>query len=260
MEANWEYVKKTTLWQYEELLAKLADVLAYPFVQEYYNHSMPQAVEFARRLFPTSNWEAGDYPAELVQTFQRLEAAGIDNWSALLFQVTSREQCSAFVRQHDLGFEPLVDVLHYLLRWGLPFRAATRELLEHGDPQEMAWYAALKQYKLTTNLDLLELGRTPTGRETLANTTGLPENFVTTLVHRADISRLPFVRRKTILPVCGAGYDTLARIASADTSQMEADLDAYFQRTQGKPWADFKSVIVLRGLVAWARALPEVVR
>jgi hypothetical protein len=97
-----------------------------------------------------------------------------------------------------------------------------------------------------------------TGRSSLAKLTRLPLEFVTSLVHRADIARLPFVRRKTLLPVCGAGYDTLAKIAAADVSQMESDLDVYFQRTQGKPWKNYKAVIVLRELVAGAKALPMI--
>ena len=46
--------------------------------------------------------------------------------------------------------------------------------------------------------------------------TGYRSDFVTSLAHRADIARLPYVRRKTILPLCGAGYDTLAKIAAAE--------------------------------------------
>ena len=37
MTVNWDYVKKTTLWPYEDLIKKLQDDLAYPFVQQYYN-------------------------------------------------------------------------------------------------------------------------------------------------------------------------------------------------------------------------------
>ena len=72
-------------------------------------------------------------------------------------------------------------------------------------------------------------------RHALAEYTGLPKDFVTSIAHRAEIVRLPYVRRKTILPVCGAGYDTLAKIATADLAQMKTDVEAYFQRIQGNP-------------------------
>jgi len=67
------------------------------------------------------------------------------------------------------------------------------------------------------------------------------------------------VRRKTIIPVCGAGYDTLKKIAAANLAQMETDLNAYVQRTRSKSWDNFKSVIILRGLVVGARALPVII-
>ena len=70
--------------------------------------------------------------------------------------------------------------------------------------------------------------------------------------------RLPYVRRKTLLPVCGAGYDTLAKIAAADPARMEADMDAYFRGMRGKSWENYQAVIDLKGMVAWARALPVI--
>jgi hypothetical protein len=159
----------------------------------------------------------------------------------------------------DLAFPHLIDVLNCLLRWTLPFATATRELLKHDDPQEMSYYVGLKQHQLTKSYTLLEQGRLPTGRMALIQATNLPESFLIQIIHRADIARLPYVRRKTILPLCGAGYDTLAKIAAADLREMEAAMDTYFQRTQGKSWEAFKSVILLRGLIRGAQALPAIV-
>jgi hypothetical protein len=259
VEPNWDYVKKTTLWQYEELIKKLRAVTAYPVIWQAYNHAMPQAADFAHHMFPDANVEAGEYPAAIILTFARLQAAGISNWGDLLAKVLTRVDCNSFIADTNLNFEELIDVLNYLLRWAFPFQTATRELLEHENLQEMSTYDVLKQHKLMSNYDILEQGYTWAGRSNLAQITGLPPDFVTSLVHRADIARLPYVRRKTILPVCGAGYDTLAKIAAADLAQMEANLEAYFQRTQGKSWKNFKSVIVLKMLVSGARALPVIV-
>jgi hypothetical protein len=259
VEPNWDYVKRTTLWTYEDLVNKLEAVAAFPIIWQAYNHDMAQAVDFAYRLFPDANMKAGGYPAAIICTIQRLQAAGIINWGDLLAKVGTRTQCLSFISEHDLDFEELIDVLNYLLRWGLPFQTASRQLLEHENPQEMSYYRILKEHRLTNNLDILEQGRTLAGRADLSHITGLPLDFLTSLVHRADIARLPYVRRKTILPVCGAGYDTLAKIAAADLGQMETDLEAYFQRRQGKPWKNFKSVIVLKILVQGAQALPVIV-
>jgi hypothetical protein len=76
---------------------------------------------------------------------------------------------------------------------------------------------------------------------------------------RADLARLPFVRGKTVLPLCGAGYDSWAKVAAADLSRMEADLELYF-RSQGKSFSDYKSVILLSGIVRGANFLPPVVQ
>jgi hypothetical protein len=258
MQPSWDYVKKTTLWHYEDLIKKLNVLMVYPVIWQAYNHDMTQAAAFAHRLFPDKNIEAGEFPAQVLASFERLKSAGISDWSSLLSRITSRAECTAFVTEHNLNFIEFIDVLNYLLRWAFPFQTSTRELLEHENPREMAYYGALKEHKLMNSLVILEEGRTMTGRQTLAKLTGLQLEFVNALAHRADIARLPYVRRKTILPVCGAGYDTLAKIANADLARMESDLDTYFRRTQGKPWENYRSVIVLKLLVTCAQALPVI--
>jgi len=258
MQANWDYVKKTTLWHYERLIKKLSLVKTYPVIWQAYNHNMTQAAAFARRLFPDKNIEAGEYPAQILDTIARLESAGISDWDNLLSRVATRDDCMAFVMKNDLEFEKLIDGLNYLLRWAFPFQTASRELLEHADPHEMSCYQVLKRHRLMNSFDILEQGCTVKGRSAIAEHTGLPQDFVTSLTHRADIARLPYVRRKTLLPVCGAGYDTLAKIAAADLAQMESDMETYFQHKEGKSWENYRSVIVLKGLVTGARALPVI--
>jgi hypothetical protein len=255
---HWDEVKKITLWHYEELIKKLNAVLAYPLICQAYDHSMPQAADFARALFPDWNNPGGEYPALMLASFERLEAAGVRCWTDLLSKAADRASFIEFIEEYDLPFDEGVQMLNYLLRWALPFYTAARELLEHEDAQEMTYYVTLKQQRLMCSFDLLERGRTGADRQSLAQQTGLPLEFVISLVHRADIARLPYVRRKTILPMCGAGYDSLPKIASADLTKFEQDMEAYFQRTQGKSFEDYKSVIILRLMVIWAKALPPI--
>ena len=259
MQPNWDYVKKTTLWHYEDLINKLNAVTDYPVIWQAYNHDMPKAAAFAKCLFVGSNIEAGEFPAAVICVIERLNTSGIRDWASLLAKVNNRTDCTIFVTEHNLNFEEFIDVLNYLLRWAFPFQTATRELLDHDSLHEMTYYDALKRHKLMKSFDLLEQGFTVSGRRDLAELAGLPLDFVTTIVHRADIARLPYVRRKTILAVSGAGYDTLAKIATAVLSQIDADMAAYFRHTQGKPWENFKSVIVLKGLITGAQALPVIV-
>lgn len=217
---------------------------------------MPGAIALAKRMFPGNDLTAGEYPADVIRTIERLQTAGIRDWGVLLGQVATRDACVNFVVEHDLIFEEIIDLLNYLLRWAFPFQTASRELLDHENPQEMACYDSLKRHHIMTSFDLLEGGHAHVGRSALAELTGLPLGFITALVHRADIARLPYVRRKTILPLCGAGYDTLAKIAAADMTQMETELDTYFWRIQGKSWENYKSVILPGLLITCAKALP----
>lgn len=244
---------------YEDLIKKVNAVNHYPVIWQAYNHPMPQAADFARRLFPLSNLEAGEYPASILHTIERLHTAGIPNWESLLNKIPDRASCMGFVTEHGLVFYELIDLLNYLLRWAFPFQTASRELLDHDHFQEMKHYEILKRHQLMNSFDLLEQGHTLAARHQMVERSGLPLEFITAIVHRADIARLPFVRRKTILAVCGAGYGSLEKIAQAALPQMETDMDSNFRRTQGKPWKNFKSVIVLEGLVTSAQALPVIV-
>jgi hypothetical protein len=122
----------------------------------------------------------------------------------------------------------------------------------------MSYYEVLKQHNVMNNFDVLEQGQTGKGRSNLAEQTGLPQAFITSLAHRADIVRLPQVRRKTLLPVCGAGYDSLNKIACADVAEMESGLDAFFRSSLGKSWINYRSLIVLKEMVTTARVLPVI--
>ena len=258
MQLDWDYVKKTTLWNYEDLLKKLNFVKAYPVIWRAHNHDIAQAAAYARRLFPDNKVELGEYPAPIIDTIGRMVAADIGSWGDLLVRVATREKCTIFTADNNIKFKEHIDVLNYLLRWAFPFQTASRELFDHDNPQEMSCYEILKGHRLMYSFDILEQGHTAEGCRVLSEYTGLTQDFMNVLAHRADIARLPFVRRKTLLPVCGAGYDTLARIAAADLHQMESDLDVYFRRTQGKSWENYHRVFDLNGMVAAARALPVV--
>jgi hypothetical protein len=256
MQANWEYVKKTTLWHYEDLIKKLNAVASYNSIWRAYNMDLSGAIDFARRLFTKGEIDTGRYPAAVLQTVDTLRTAGVRNWEDLLDNVTTREDCLRFIANYNLQFEESIDLLNYLLRWGLPFPIPSRELLDMDNPEEAACYGSLKANKLMSSFDVLERGCSQQDRDALVGLTGINEDFVTALVHRADISRLPYSRGKTVRYLCGAGYDSLSRIATADLSQFHRDMDAFMMQTQGKPWQNFKAVIPLEDLVRWAQALP----
>jgi len=262
MKINWNRVKKQTLWSYEDLIKKLLSALAYDFVQEHYNHTMKQAQAYAKKIRRGYLHNQGDMTAyidNIVTNFETLETLRIGPYSKLVHQVATREQCVAFLQQTDFDFDRLIQTLNYLLRWVLPFKTPLREFIDADGDIDVKYLEALKILEIRSNLDLLEIGRTKAGRVQLADANGIPLAFVTGLVHEADISRLAYVRGKTVKYLCGGGYDSLQKIAIANLAEMEAKMDAYY-RTLGKSLADFKSVIPLAWMIGGARTLPQVMQ
>lgn len=260
MELDWDQVKKQTLWTYEELIKKLLDVLAYDFVQKYYNHTMPEAQSYAHKIQQGYRQHQTDttFIDNIVTALKMLENLQIETYLNLVDQVETREKCVAFLQKTDLSFDELIQTLNYVFRWVLPFKSPLREFIDVDNDTHQAYLAILKQHKLGSNLDILEYGRTRAGRAELSKVTEIPTAFILGLVHKADISRLAYVRGKTVKHLCGGGYDTLDKIAKADLERMEAEMDAYY-RTIGKRLADFKSVLPLPWMIGGARILPRVV-
>ena len=213
MNVDWDSVKQQTLWRYEDLIAKLLNTLAYPFVREHYDHTMEQAQGYAKEIRRGYLEDRGDmtvYVDRIATHLEKLDTRAIGTYSELVHRVATPEQCVTFLEQMDLDFELLIETLNYLFRWVLPFKAPVREFVDAGDAADARCLAALKQQKIGSNLDLLEAGRTQVGRVRLASTAEMPEAHILALVHRVDISRLAYVRGKTVKHLCGGGYDSLA--------------------------------------------------
>ena len=141
----------------------------------------------------------------------------------------------------------------------MPFKTPIREFIDVDNVIEMKYLASLKQHKIVTNLDIINLGRDKAGRKELSNITDIPLTFVMSLVNKADISRLAYVRGKTVEHLCGSGYDTLEKLATANMTEMEVEMEIYY-KTLGKSLSDFKAVIPLSWMVGGAKILPRVVK
>jgi len=262
MKIDWDIVKRQTLWSYEDLIKKLQVVLAYAFVQNHYNHTMAQAQAYAKRIrsgYLRDQGEMTAYVDDMIASLAKLDSVGAGTYSELINQVATRERCTAFVERTHFEFDRLIRILNCLLRWVLPFETPLREYIDTAIAKDVMYLRALRGQKLRSNLDLLEVSRTRAGRARLSKVIGIPAAFITALVHRADISRLAYVRGKTVRHLCGGGYDTLEKISSADLAEMEERMDAYY-RTLGKSSADFRSVIPLSWMIGGAKILPRVVK
>ena len=259
MDIDWTYVKKKTLWHYENLIGKLLDVLAYPFVQEFYNHGMPKAAAYARRMQQSYLQDGKEmaFLSEVSEQFAAFDGLGVRDIFDLVQRVEGKTKCERFLVETGFSFENLILVLNYLMRYALPFKCPIRELLDEADLEDKSILARLRQQGIRSSLDALEGCRTQIGREKLAAESRLGEAFLLRLAHRADLTRLAYVRGKTARHLCGGGYDTLKKLGGADIEKMEADMTAYFASI-GKRFADFKAAIPLDWMIGGARILPEV--
>jgi len=257
---DWDQVKAKTLWHYEALIEKMIEVLAYDFVREHYNHTMEEAASFSQRIRQgyLQNRKEAAFIGEITDHFRTLNGLGVRNYLDLVQRVETRAKCESFIQETGFSFEALIQTLNYPFRWVLPFKCSVKELVDTGDETSMAALEALKKYKIRSNLDVLENCRARASRNELARETGVAEAFLIDLAHRADISRLAYVRGKTVKHLCEGGYDTLDKIAGADLKKMGEDMAAYYG-TIGKKFSDFKAVIPLDWMIGGARILPRVI-
>jgi len=255
---DWDEVKKKTLWHYEDLIEKMLSILDYGFVQKHYNHTMDEAAAFSeciRHGYQHNGREAA-FIDEITKHFRILNGLDIQNYEAFVRQIDTRAKCEVFLEKTGIDFEALIQILNYLFRWVLPFNCPVKELVE-ADDNVIAYLEILKKDRIRSNLDVLEKCNTKGNRVQLARDTGIAETFILDLAHRADISRLAYVRGKTVKHLWGGGYNTLEKIANADLRQMETDMSAYYT-TIGKSFSDFKAAIPLDWMIGGAKILPRV--
>jgi len=259
MEIDWDLAKKQTLWHYEELTQKLLYVLSFSFVMEHYNHSMPAALVYAARI--QKGYLQGQEDTQFIDSISCsiniLANARVDNYQHLVQQVATREACVEFMQHSGIGFELLIQFLNYLFRWVLPFRIPLRELLDLENGFNLQIMDSLKEHGINANLDILEKCHTKAGRRETALSSGIAEDVLLEIVQRADLSRLAYVRGKTVKHLCFAGLDTLDKLANTDLSVISAAMDAYYTSIGAKT-ADYKAVIPLAWLQGGARILPRI--
>ena len=260
MDIHWDMVKKKTLWQYEELIEKLLEVLEYSFVQEYYNHDMRAAEIYSEKIRQhfLQNGREATFLREITRQLRVLGDLGIRNYLDLVQRVESRAKCEAFLQTTGFRFDELIEMLNYLFRWVLPFKCPIKELVDTDDARGRTYLEILRKQGVKSNLDVLENYRTRMRRTELARASGLTESFILEQVHRADISRLAYARGKTVKHLCGGGYDTLDKLANAHLEKMADDMKVYY-KSIGKDFSDFKAAIPLDWMVGGAKVLPRVV-
>ena len=255
MEINWNLVKEMTLWHYEDLIKKMLKVLSYNFVQEYYGHTMKEAGSHLKKLLGY-NPKYEEYMTQLSNNFQKLDSLKIQNYGDLVHRVETREKCEEFLRSTEISFEELISTLNYIFRWVLPFRNVyLSQLVETSNEPQKTYISKLRKCNIRFNLDILELARTKEGRIRLSEETEIPEAFIFDLVNRADLTRLPYMSRKTVDHLCNAGYTGIDKLGRVHAKKLKEDMKTYFNEKGIK----LGSFIDIEGLVCWARAVPKII-
>ena len=258
MEIDWNQVKKVTLWDYEKLMAKFSEVLEYSFVREFYTHDMRQAQGYCRQIQQGYRQQGRELDlTEIIDGLSALDRLGVRDYLNLLQIVGTKEKCENFIVNTHFSFETLIQVINYLFRLVLPFKIPIKEILDTMPASTQNYADILRKYQIRSNLDAIEVFRTAQSREKLSLETNISEKNILAMAHRADLTRLAYVRGKTILHLCGGGYDTLNKLANTNMEKMKADMSAYYHSI-GKQFSDFQAVIPLDWMIGGAQILPRV--
>ena len=237
---------------------KLKRRLAYGFVRELLDLTMPEAADLAQREHRENATVYGsgdpDDPElmHLLATLAGLASHGVRRVSEFVDAAETTEQAERLAAASGIPLEDLRRVLFWVDRGLVPEQKHLGVLLDQSDARLDAEVGKLAQLKLANNLALLDAGRTAAGRKRIVRDSGVAADALLELVHRADISRRRNVARAVDCFV-RAGYDTFAKIAGADPGEFKQRVLAS-ARARGIT----SPVMVDWGYVAYARTFPRV--
>lgn len=215
------------LKDYVDLARRFQVSFAYPFVRQAFNFRLPELVDYTQKLLGgDARGRYDEYAARLVDTLAELGQAGVQDVRDLVARCETAQQLKDFASQSEIYAHDIVRLLKYLVYWLIPGEKYLSGLIRP-DPLLSPAIKTLGGLGIRTNLDLLQRGISPQGRKPLADESGLPEAVILDLVHRADLSRLPWSSKATIANIIGAGYGSLAALASANPDELYAAFFAY---------------------------------
>ncbi len=247
---------------YDEFVAHyIRKPLTFAFVQRHYDRPL---AEFVRELpgvmhhFCTVHGAGGE--AWLAATIGRIEATGVSRLYAFLERVLTRAGAQGFLDASGLPQPSLMEWLDYLKQWWFPYPATLRQLVaDDADPLLQAALRALKAAKIANSLTLLEAAAEPAARGALAERTGIHDAELLDLVHRADVSRLPYTSGGAVKRLWVMGYRSLAALRATDPQEYAVRVNAYFA-AGGKGTPFDARMTTIQGFLQDARQAPEVVQ
>ncbi len=208
---------------YEDMVRRCQASFGHPFVRDAYNFSMSKMAAYTRLLLEgDARGRYVDYASMLLGILEELDQAGVLHLMDLVARLETREKAEIFVSEGGISAQNLAAVMKYAVYWFIPMEKPLGGLVR-ADPVMKNAIQVLRNLGIRTNLGLLQQGITAADRRKLTQDSRLPEEVISELIHRADLSRLPWASKATISNILGAGYGSLARLASADPQKLYAD-------------------------------------
>ena len=229
MGVNWDEVQEviSPVKDYEDLCRRFQVSFSYPFVGEIFNLTTPQLIDYTQKLLlGDSRGRYKEYNSKLVEIMTRLDQAGVQNVLGLKERTANRQKLEFFVDACAIQAPDIIMVLKFLVYWLIPGEKYLSGLVR-ANPETLYAIKVLREHGVRTNLELLEKGRTASGRKSLAESSGLPSEVVSGLVNIADFSRMPWASKATISNFIGAGYSSLAHLTNADPDKLYEDFFNY---------------------------------
>lgn len=218
-------------WPYDLFIRTyILKPMEYGFVKEHYDRPVRDfryPVKTLERMIATLPVKP-DGTAWYLTTLEAIEKAG----GRMLFQfidgVATRKQAERFIQQIGIPLQHLMGTLDFFKQWWFPYGAQLRQLVEDTDQSLINHIAVLKQHGFAQGFKLLDVGRTRQGRRNLAEQTGIPEAILLDLVHRADVTRIPYVSGGMVKRMWTIGYDSLQKLKNADPEEYFARISQYY--------------------------------
>jgi len=197
--------------------------------------------------------------ARHLPTVQKLEQAGLQGLFEFLDAVSTQDQAERLMEQTGIDREDMEAWLDFVKRrWFIPQPVQLRQLFDASDQTRFGHFETLKQHKVANSYALLERGRTKAGREALAAQTGVPEDVILDFVHRADITRLPWVGGRMVVQLWALGYTSLEQLRNAAPEDYFARMQEHYRRLgTSKPFDATPKTA--KGLIDAANQLPTLV-
>lgn len=229
MSINWQAVNRvlSPIKGYEDACRRCRESFSYPVVRDAFNLSISELETYTRLGVGADPRKRYDKYAEiLIDTLDQVQQAGVDHLLDLIHMVGTRAAFESFVTQNGIEAEDIAEVLKYCIYWVIPGNKYLSGLARP-DPASGRALEALREIGIRTNLDLLQRGNSAKGRKALARETGLSAEVILEWVNRADLSRMPWASKATISNIMGAGYGSLAKLASANPEKLCEDFFRY---------------------------------